>query len=352
MDSSNLNFKRKLKLVVSHSDIPDSTYYPDENAKKGIPKIIIKKETDCVPTFLQNNLNMWINEPHVNLDLNVEDFPTDIFDEPNFLNSSDNFFSLFDGALSDLNCEKVDTKQEYISEEESSNSSKTVGTTKKHHHTDTSRKRKAVTKEESPVKEIIPVSKFTLMSPYEEDLVLQKLKNYSNEMKTNPQVRRLYRKLVVRKLKRERNLPIFDIDVEMRSLRGMDPPDYIKIENISKPDTQAPAPMKAVLDRFQNKFSAGKTQQYVSFVTRLMGLEGELSVIVSPQTERVLKPIIFRDYKTKPLKMRLLEEILSHANKNNKDWLPRKPASIDYCYVRPEFIPGINSLCHEFLAWY
>ncbi|GBM29230.1 Cysteine-rich protein 2-binding protein [Araneus ventricosus] len=351
-DMSTFPFKHKLKLVVSHPDVSSSsTYFPDENSKKGIPKIIIKKDKDCLPTYPTEDLSVWIKEPPMDLDLNIENVPSDIFDTSNSLDAPENINNLFDGVLSEMNYEKVNVKQEYESEDENSNSSKTVGTTKKLHHPDTSRKRKAVTKEESPVKEVVmPDPKFTLMSPYEEEQLLQKLENYPTAMKERPEIRRLYRKLKVRKLKRERKLPIFDIDVKMRSLRGMDPPDYVEHENLPKPIAAAPS-LKTILDRFQSsQFSVcGKSQQHASFFCRLMGLEDEeQSSIVSPYTQRILKPFIFRDYKVKPLKMQLLEEILAYTNKNNPEWVPLKQSPIDYCYVRPQHIPGINALCHEF----
>ncbi|GFS67085.1 cysteine-rich protein 2-binding protein [Nephila pilipes] len=348
-DSNNFPFKHKLKLVVSHSNTSKPTYFQDEDSKKSIPKIIIRKEKDCLPTYQPDDLNMWIKEPQINLDLNIDDVPTDIFDAPNSLDGSENLTSLFDGAVSEISCEKVNVKQEYDSEEESSNSNKPVGTNKKF-HPDSSCKRKVVIKDENPVKEaVVPESKFRLMTPFEEGQLLEKLKKYTNAMKERPEVRRLYRKLVVRKIKRERNIPIFDIDAKMCSLLGMDPPDSMEHEKSVK--LVAPVPhLRTVTDKFQinNLNARGKSKHYTSFLTRLMGSDDEETSFVSPYTERILKPYIYRDYDTKPLKLRLLEEVLQYANRNNPNWIPPKPSPIDYCYVRPQYIPGINALCHEF----
>ncbi|GBL97620.1 Cysteine-rich protein 2-binding protein [Araneus ventricosus] len=350
-DMSTFPFEHKLKLVVSHPDVSSSsTYFPDEISKKGIPKKIIKKEKDCSPTYPTEDLSMWIKEPPMDLDLNIENARSDIFDASNSLDAPKNINTLFDGVLSEINYEKVNVKQKYESKDENSNSSKTIQTSKKLHHPDTSRKRKAVTKEESPVKEVVvPDPKFTLMSLYEEEQLLQKLENYPTAMKERPEIRCLYRKLKVRKLKRERNLPIFNIDIKMHSLRGMVPPDYVEHEKLPKPIATAPS-LKTILDRFQSsQFSVcGKSRQHASFFCCLMGPEDEYSSIVSPYTQRILKPFIFRDYKVKPLKMQLLEEILAYTNKNNPEWVPPKQIPVDYCYVRPQHIRGINALCHEF----
>lgn len=55
-----------------------------------------------------------------------------------------------------------------------------------------------------------------------------------------------------------------------------------------------------------------------------------------------------RDYETKPPKLRLLAEIRAYPHRNNLNWKAEPEAPIDYCYVRPNHIPTINSMCHEF----
>lgn len=341
--------KHKIKLVVAQTHTTSSSNLGSTISTKGV----IRKDQDSMPAYEDEDLNLWIKEPQMELDLNVEEEPpADIFDAPNSLDEPESLNSLFNGVLSEISYDKITVKQEYESEEESSNSSKTVGMTKKAHHPDTSRKRKAVTREESPVKEVTYDSKFTLMSPYEEEQLLQKLENHPLAMGERPELRRLYRKLVVRKLKRERKMPVFDLDVELRTLRGMDLPDYMDREEATMPSSvQIPTTKpNTILDRYQSSqySSRDKSQQYASFVTRLMGLEDEdQTSIVSPYTERVLKPFIFRDVSTKPLKLQLLEEILTTTNKQ-PGWKLPKQSPIDYCYVRPQHIPGVNALCQEF----
>ncbi|XP_035231045.1 cysteine-rich protein 2-binding protein-like [Stegodyphus dumicola] len=346
----------KLKLVVPKTNIPSDYEFQDNLAPKhDVPKIIIKSEPNVTPSLSEDPISLWIkDEPKDNIDLDIQDIP-DMFDFSAPLDTPDCLNSFLDGMLSEISSDKISIKSsthDYESEEESSNSCKTLSTMKKvQQHPDTSRKRKAVTKDESPVKEtVVTVSKFTLMTPYEEDQLLEKLQKYPTAMKERSDVRRLYRKLVIRKLKREKNIPLFDIDAEMRSIRGMDPPDYADREYLNKV-TNSVTKRNNILDRFQTNHCnvRGKFSQHVSFVTRLMGLEDEQQEsIVSPYTERVLKPFIFRNHKIKPLKLCLLEEIVSYSNRSNPNWKPPKLSPIDFCYVRPQHIPGINALCHEF----
>ncbi|EDV23016.1 uncharacterized protein TRIADDRAFT_28067, partial [Trichoplax adhaerens] len=81
------------------------------------------------------------------------------------------------------------------------------------------------------------------------------------------------------------------------------------------------------------------------FLQYLVGSNYESSThsICSPYTARVLKPFIWRDYSSTPLKLQLLQEITSYHHKSIFT-----PAPIDYCYVRPHHIPIVNSLCREF----
>ncbi|ESO02525.1 hypothetical protein HELRODRAFT_65431, partial [Helobdella robusta] len=80
---------------------------------------------------------------------------------------------------------------------------------------------------------------------------------------------------------------------------------------------------------------------------------------------RILKPYIRRDYDSKPLRLRLLEEIINHhhqkqqllslsSSSSSSSSLPTTTSSssssspIDFCYVRPQHIPSINGYCNEF----
>lgn len=54
-----------------------------------------------------------------------------------------------------------------------------------------------------------------------------------------------------------------------------------------------------------------------------------------------------RDYETRPLKMSLLAEIRAHPHRNEPSWVPEPESPIDYCYVRPNHIPSVNSMCQD-----
>lgn len=54
-----------------------------------------------------------------------------------------------------------------------------------------------------------------------------------------------------------------------------------------------------------------------------------------------------RDYETRPLKMRLLAEIRAYPHRDDPSWVPEPESPIDYCYVRPNHIPSVNSMCHD-----
>ncbi|XP_007431888.1 cysteine-rich protein 2-binding protein isoform X2 [Python bivittatus] len=201
------------------------------------------------------------------------------------------------------------------------------------------------------------MSKYTSIGIYEEKLLLRNLESCPNAAALNPEARRLRRKLIVRKTKRERGLSLFNLDDIVNSaLLLVDrfygtkernaaclPADYA----VYKTSCQA----FRILDRYQTKVSAVKEFQHrtTSFWCRLVGSEDANDhSIMSPYTSRVLKPYIRRDYETRPPKLRLLMEIRAHYHKNDPSWTAEPEAPIDYCYVRPNHIPTINSMCHEF----
>lgn len=61
---------------------------------------------------------------------------------------------------------------------------------------------------------------------------------------------------------------------------------------------------------------------------------------------RALKPFIRRDYESRPLKLRLLQEIRSKCT--NPEIRNAAPKPIDYVYVQPHHIPAVNAICKEF----
>ncbi|XP_020670244.1 cysteine-rich protein 2-binding protein isoform X2 [Pogona vitticeps] len=204
----------------------------------------------------------------------------------------------------------------------------------------------------------VNVPKYAPVSIYEEKLLLKNLEACPNATAMTPEARRLRRKLLVRQAKRERGLPLFDLDNIVNAA-------LLLIDRIygTKDGSAACLPVGyttykttsqdfRILDRYQTKPSAvkGFQQTATKFLYRLVGSEDALTdhSIISPYTSRVLKPYIRRDYETKPPKLRLLSEIRAHVHKNDPNWIAEPEAPIDYCYVRPNHIPTINSMCHEF----
>lgn len=340
----------KIKLIVPKAETLQSSGGGDSS--RVIPKIIIKTERNVSPKPDEESVNHWFKTSD-DMDLGIQD-SSSMFDISTPLDSSNAFNSLLEDVFTEISSDKFNMRSSPTrneSDEENSNSGKTVSSLKKLQHIDTSRKKKAVTKDESPMKEsVLSEPRFTLMSIHDEQQLLLRLESYPNAMKQKPELRRLYRKLVVRKLKRERNLPLFDIDAEVRAIRGMDPPEYYEKDDANK-RISINSSTSAILDRYQISYrnARSKCQGYSSFITRLMGIEDEQQEsIISPYTERILKPFIFRDYSTKPIKLQLLEEIVCYTNKSNPDFILPKQSPIDYCYVRPQHIPPINALCHEY----
>ncbi|XP_053985719.1 cysteine-rich protein 2-binding protein isoform X1 [Hylaeus volcanicus] len=170
----------------------------------------------------------------------------------------------------------------------------------------------------------IIVEKVPRMTHQEETYLLQQI-NKSALNSAAPEIRRFYRKLTVRKLKREYGLPLLDID------------HYgCKAEIPDRPLKE----FGRVLDRFFG-------DDLSSFEQRLQGYN-EPSSVHSPYTNRLLKPFIRRDTSCRPLWLRVMEELCTKANKLNPMWKLPATAPIDYSYVRPQHIPAINSLCSQF----
>ncbi|XP_036146521.1 cysteine-rich protein 2-binding protein isoform X2 [Monomorium pharaonis] len=162
------------------------------------------------------------------------------------------------------------------------------------------------------------------MTRQEEIYMLQRI-DKNNLDKASTAIRRLYRKLAVRKTKREYRLPLLDVDCF-----GPKSGAFV-----------TPLKSDRVLDRF---FS---DDLRCIFEHRLQGYNEPTSVH-SPYTNRLLKPFIRRATDCQPLWLRIMEELCAKVNRNNPQWKAPARASIDYSYVRPQHIPAINSLCCQF----
>ncbi|XP_008314717.1 cysteine-rich protein 2-binding protein [Cynoglossus semilaevis] len=198
--------------------------------------------------------------------------------------------------------------------------------------------------------------RYAPLTLYEEKMLLRRLDVCPLALAVTPQAKRLHRKLLIRQAKRQRGLPLLDIDQAVSATLSL----VGGIYGAQKAGTTTGGGVMGkfctnsqelrILDRFQTNISSrrGLQQQSVSFWHRLMGAEGSLEQsIKSPYTSRILKPYIRRDYDNQPLKLRLLKEIRAYPHRSDPDWCPETEAPIDYCYVRPNHIPSVNAMCHD-----
>ncbi|KAH0514668.1 Cysteine-rich protein 2-binding protein [Microtus ochrogaster] len=178
--------------------------------------------------------------------------------------------------------------------------------------------------------------RYTPVSIYEEKLLLKRLEACPSAVAMTPEARRLKRKLIIRQAKRDRGLPLFDLDeVVNAALLLVDGIYGTKDGGASRlPAGQATYRTTCqdfrILDRYQTALPTRKgfRHQTTRFLYRLVGSE-DMAVdqsIVSPYTSRILKPYI----------------------RSDPHWTPEPDAPLDYCYVRPNHIPTINSMCQEF----
>ncbi|KYM81550.1 Cysteine-rich protein 2-binding protein [Atta colombica] len=174
-------------------------------------------------------------------------------------------------------------------------------------------------------KSFVNNEKIPRMTHQEEAYLFQKVSKTDLD-KAPPAIRRLYRKLAVRKTKREYRLPLLDVDCFGSKSGALIMPS----RNNDR-----------VLDRFFND------DLECIFEQRLQGYNEPTSVH-SPYTNRLLKPFIRRDTSCQPLWLRIMKELCMKVNKTDPQWEPLPRASIDYSYIRPQHIPAINSLCCQF----
>ncbi|KAL6259316.1 hypothetical protein P5V15_009233 [Pogonomyrmex californicus] len=173
-------------------------------------------------------------------------------------------------------------------------------------------------------KSFVTYENITRVTPTEEMYLLQSLGKTDLD-KAPPAIRRLYRKLAVRKTKREYRLALLDVDC---------------FESKSKISTLL-INNNRILDRF---FS--DDQEY-TFEQRLQGYN-EPTFVHSPYTGRLLKPFIRRDIDCQPLWLKIMEELCTKVNRNDPRWKLTPRATVDYSYIKPQHIPAINSLCNQF----
>lgn len=212
------------------------------------------------------------------------------------------------------------------------------------------RRRNDDTPPPSPPPRLQPISLF------EEGELLQKLNIFAEREPLPSHLAQLRRKLICNQTNREFGLPVFDLQQAMNKGKEeisnlMSSLDCHFLSGLKTADQKSKETRD--LDRFmiQEGRKSGALRQYTTFHQRLVGLEDhELRPFTSPYTTRLLLPFIWRNHNPsqKPIKMKLLQEIVAFHHRDDPQWVPPDNPSIDYCYVRPEHIPSVNALCREF----
>lgn len=170
-----------------------------------------------------------------------------------------------------------------------------------------------------------------LIGEYGESEIYKRLKaivdvNHNHSIHIPTWIRRHYRKLCVRRMQRSLGLSVFDVDKFNK--RG------IQFADQSEP---------AILDRFHHlisgsgDFSTGRKTDS-TFMARLAG-SSTFDLFISPHTERILHPFIYRNDNCVPPWVKLMCELQYEINGT----MPCR-ASIDFCYVRPQHIAAVNGL--------
>jgi len=203
-----------------------------------------------------------------------------------------------------------------------------------------------------------PPPRLQPISLFEEGELLQKLNTLAQKESLPPHLLQLRRKLICNQTNREYGIPVFDLQQAIN--KGKDEISNLMASNnchflsgLTKKSASLESKETRDLDRFmvqEGKKSCG-SRQYTSFHQRLVGLEDhDLRPVISPYTTRLLLPFIWRNYNPtkKPVKMKLLQEIVAYQHRNDPEWVPPESAPIDFCYVRPEHIKSVNALCREF----
>ncbi|XP_026319569.1 cysteine-rich protein 2-binding protein [Hyposmocoma kahamanoa] len=188
-----------------------------------------------------------------------------------------------------------------------------------------------------PRKDIVEISE------YEEIQLLKQVEHLIPKVKDankKAYLCRLKAKLALRRLKRHKHLPIFDLDKAVKMLGG-----YVT------EDPRVAMNPERVLDRFQRSYQIANlcgTITSTSYGTVLLSSLAPLP-FRSPHSGAALRPFIRRDAQAQPLWLRLMDELLLKTNrKKDPDYSPPPHATIDYSYVRPQHIAAVNNICAQF----
>lgn len=166
----------------------------------------------------------------------------------------------------------------------------------------------------------------SLLNIEEEQLLLQYISNHKN-----PNYKRLRRKLLVREAQRKSHLEPFNLDSSLRQ-----PKTVKSTTNINS------------IKNIPSCYGEGKKSlKEVNLILRIVAEDSVMMNMerISPYTNRKLKPFIRRDENILPPWLQIMLELQHCVISENIN-----RASLDFCYVMPNHIPVINSLC-EYFFW-
>ncbi|KAL4713940.1 hypothetical protein ACJJTC_015594 [Scirpophaga incertulas] len=194
-----------------------------------------------------------------------------------------------------------------------------------------------------PWRETLPKrdKELVAMTQYEEIQLLKKVEGMIPKVMDPNKRAQLYRlraKLSLRRLKRHKHLPIFDLDKAVRLLAGF---------VADGPKTIASA--DRVLDRFQRSYLMDNlcgTIASTNYGTILLP-SVDAEPFRSAYSGAWLKPFIRRDAESIPLKLKLHEELYRKTSRI-RGCPPPPRMTIDYAYVRPHHIAAVNALCAQY----
>ncbi|KAM3960927.1 ada2a-containing complex component 2 [Aphomia sociella] len=186
-----------------------------------------------------------------------------------------------------------------------------------------------------------PNSDLVEMTQYEELQLLKQVEGLISKVKDVNKKADLYRlkaKLSLRRLKRHKHLPLFDLDKTVKILGG-----YIT-ENARVVNTER------VLDRFQQTYLIDNlcgTIASTNYGTVILS-HIEPTPFRSVYSGATLKPYIRRDAESSPTWLRVMDELLRRTNRHVENYSPPPRATIDYSYIRPQHMAAVNNLCAQF----
>ncbi|XP_032528756.2 cysteine-rich protein 2-binding protein [Danaus plexippus] len=189
---------------------------------------------------------------------------------------------------------------------------------------------------ESDKRKLVPLTE------YEEVQLLKTVENLIPRVKDPSKKAELYRlkaKLSLRRLKRHQHKPVFDLDKAVKVLGGYVTEDHTVAMNA-----------ECILDRFQRSYLIDNlcgTIASTNYGTMLLS-HIEPTTFRSPYSGAILKPFIRRDATSRPLWLKVTEELLMKTHRHVPEYrVPPRPV-LSYSYVRPQHIAAVNSLCAQF----